>query len=495
MPTHIGTGTTHPAGALPDRRRTVVVVGGGITGLAAAWELATNGPPATRVVVLEAAANVGGKLRTAELGGQPVDLAADAVVARRPEAVELCRELGLGDELVPPGTSGASVWARGRLRRLPEGLVLGVPTRWWPLARSGILGPAGLLRAAADLAGTVPHGPRRRLGEPGSDRSVGAVVQRRLGRQVVARLADPLIGGIHAGCVSTMSGAAVFPQLLAADDATRGLMRGLRATTPGASAPRTGAGPAFVTVRGGLGRLVERLVEALTARGVVVRTSTPVGPLRAAGGRWVVPAGEGAVVEADAVVLAVPAPAGADIVGAVDAALAAELRAIAYSGVCLVTMRWPSAALAELPEGTGFLVPVEQGLLLTAATWLSVKWPHLARPGEMLVRASSGRHGDDRAMQLDDDALVRRVTAELASIMRTSGTPLESMVTRWPMAFPQYAVGHLDRVARMDRLAGQLPAPLALAGAALHGVGVPACIGSGRAAARTVAAMPDDPPP
>ncbi|HUY21856.1 MAG TPA: protoporphyrinogen oxidase [Acidimicrobiales bacterium] len=491
-------------------RPTAVVVGGGIAGLSAAWAL-TSAAPGLGVVVLESDDRLGGKLRTGEIGGRAVDLGPDAFLARRPEAVALCHEIGLGDELVAPGDRRAYVWSRRRLRALPAGLALGVPTRLGPLARSGILSPLGLGRAALDLLGwSVPGGGARRHG---TDRSVADITRRRLGREVTARLVDPLVGGIHAGDTSVLSAAAVFPPLLEAAARGGSLMRALRgAATPAAPPGPGGTGrpqddegddrpPVFLTVRGGLSRLVERLATALAARGVEIRTDAPVdrlelvarpvppdgGPAPAGngtGGRWAVHTPHGTIA-ADAVVLATPAWATAGLLATVDPATAALLDAIAYADVTLVTLRFPAAAVAEPLDGTGFLVPADGGRLVTACTWLTSKWPELRRTGDVLLRASVGRAGDDRAARMSDDDLVARIMDELGPVMGISERPTAIVVTRWPRSFPQYAVGHLERVAAIEAGVARLPA-LSLAGAALHGVGIPACIGSGRRAADAV---------
>lgn len=474
--------------------RTVVVVGGGISGLAAAWELATSAPPDTRVVVLDSAARPGGKLLTGSVGGQAVDLGPDAFVVRRPEALTLCSELGLETELVAPGSRRAFVWARRRLRPMPAGLALGVPTRLGPLARSGICSPVGLVRPALDLV-------RPALGSrPGTveDRPVGALV-RRLGPQVTHRLVGPLVGGIHAGDVGTMSAAAVFPSLLDASRRPGSLMRSLRGVAPRAEASDA---PIFLTVRGGLGRLVDRLARSLEERGVDIRTGTEARALEratAAAGpssgsphtedTWIVRS-DGPAVMADGIVLAVPAAAARDLLRPHARTAADILAAMAYASVAIVTMRFAAGAVEGALDGTGFLVPVDgraaAGPLITACTWLSSKWPHLDRPGEVLLRASVGRYGDDRHASMADDDVVARCHAELGTIMGVRRPPLEAIVTRWPESFPQYTVGHLERVAALEAAAASLPS-VALAGAALHGVGIPACIGSGRRAARLVA--------
>jgi oxygen-dependent protoporphyrinogen oxidase len=495
-----------------DRRpeRTVAAIGGGIAGLSAAWELSGGEGPGTRVIVFEAQSGFGGKLKTATFGGRDVDLGPDAFLVRRPEAAALCAELGLTGELVAPGERRAYVWSRGRLRTLPAGLALGVPTRWGPLARSGICSPAGLVGPLRDLL-RPSFGSSPDAGAPVVDRAVGDVVRRRLGRQVTELLAGPLIGGIHAGDVGTMSAAAVFPALLEADGKSGSLMRALRATMPrpgttaavsgitaGGSDERTGAeAPVFLAPRGGMARLVDALTGALEGRGVELRPGGPVRELTRSGDgrRWRIET-ENDGWDVDGVVLALPAPGAAGLVEAHDAALAGSLRSVVYSSVALITLRFEATAVGRALDGSGFLVPrgrgPEAGPLVTACTWLSAKWPELKQPGQVLLRVSVGRQGDDRHESLEDGELIDRCRAELGPMMGGLGTPTETLVTRWPLAFPQYAVGHLDRVASMEAAAGRLRT-LALAGAAFHGVGIPACIGSGRRAARSVLSSLDTP--
>jgi oxygen-dependent protoporphyrinogen oxidase len=475
---------------------TVAVVGGGIAGLSAAWEL-TSTAPGAHVVVLESGDRLGGKLHTERFGGRAVDLGPDAFLARRPEAVALCRELGLDDELVSPGSRNAYVWARGKLRRLPDGLALGVPTRLGPLARSGIVSPFGVGRAAVDLVGWArAAGPER---DVIADRAVADITRSRLGHEVTARLVDPLIGGIHAGDTTQMSAAAVFPALL--DAAARGgsLMRALRATTsvaPAASSPGATAGaqaPVFYSVQGGLSRLVEALAAALRGRGVEVRLQSTVDRLElrpiesgaasedARGrARWTVHSASGPV-DADAVIIAAPTPVAAGLLEPVDRTVAGMLAMIDHADVTLATLRFPDGAVARPLDGTGFLVPANTGCLITACTWLTSKWPELQRPGDVLLRASMGRFGDDRPGRMSDDDIVARVLEDLGPMLGLHSQPMEAVVTRWPHAFPQYGVGHVEHVASIEQGVTRVPG-LALAGAAYHGVGIPACIASGRRA-------------
>ena len=506
----------------PDRRPVIAVVGGGIAGLAAAWELVTGrdspvGTESPTVVILEAARRPGGKLQRATFAGRNVDLAPDAFLARRPEATELCEELGITDELVPVGTSGAAVLARGRLRALPSGLNLGVPTRWGPLVRSGILSWSELRGVMRDLMR-----PRRPEQMPG-DRAVGDIVGERLGRAVVERLVDPLVGGINAGDVDHLSAAATFPPLVTASQQPGSLMRNLRpaSVARAASAPASPAativtltaeaasgateaasgtteatsglpGPVFWSLREGTASLADRLMDRLSAWKVELRTGTRVDGLSRDGDRWHLRlTGPGdRCLQADAVVLAIPAPkAGALLAPHVPVA-AELLSTIEYASVAVVTMAFPRAALSEPLRGTGFLVPRSSTIngstaLMTGCTYLSEKWPHLDRPDDVLVRVSVGRFGDRRADRLNDEELGAAVVTELGSVLGLLAPPTEYTVTRWPDAFPQYRVGHLIKVAMIEDDVATV-GTVAVAGAHLRGVGIPACIGSGRTAARAV---------
>jgi protoporphyrinogen/coproporphyrinogen III oxidase len=492
-------------------RPTVAVVGGGVAGLAAAWELSGGaggpGPGTPRVVVLEATGRLGGKLRAEAFGGGAVDVGPDGFLGRRPEAADLCREAGLGGDLVPIGASGAAVWAGGRRRTLPGHLALGVPTRFGATARSRVLGARGSLRLLVDVLL-----PRRDLRGPLGDRAIGPLVAHKLGRRVVERLVDPMVGGIYAGSVDDMSAAAVYPLLLAVAQQPGGFMRALRragqitlGTGSSAGAPEAGAAgagpdeqtPAFWSLRDGLGSLGERLGAALAARGVTVSLDCPVARLERDGpSHWTLDTARGPV-RADGVVLAVPARAAADLLAAHDAEAATLLRGIDHASVAVITLAYPEGAVPEGLVGTGLLVPhgtptppdlgLEGPFLATACTYLSVKWPHLSRPGACLLRASVGRFGDDRPAALADDELVARVTAELAALLGIEGSPISALVTRWPDALPQYRVHHLLRVTGIEAAVRRLGG-LAVAGAPYRGVGIPACVASGRAAARALLA-------
>lgn len=432
----------------------MAVIGGGIAGLAAAWEARGD----AEVTVFEPGP-LGGKIRTTDFDGRPVDEGPDAFLTRVPEAVELCRELDLSHELVAPAAGRTLLWTGGRLRRLPEGLVLGVPKQLRPIATSGLLSPLGMLRAAADLL--LPPTP------PGDDVSVGELIARRFGPEVAERLVEPLVGGIHAARIDQLSAAATVPQLLAAARKNRSLLRALRATP----SPPPGA-PMFLTPAAGVGRLVERLHQELDAAGVKFR-ATAAGSLEPTADHAVRVDGE----HFDAAVVATEASSAARLLGA---AAPTGLGKIETTTVTLVTMSF-DAAEVPAPEGiNGILVPPGDGRVMTALSFGSNKWPQWASPGRVVVRVSAGRHGDERAAALGDEALVSRLTGELAAALGTSEpTPGTWRVSRWPASFPLYQVGHRDLVAALDP-----PRQVALAGCSYDGAGLPACIGSGRRAAR-----------
>jgi oxygen-dependent protoporphyrinogen oxidase len=445
-----------------------VVIGGGISGLAAAWFLVRGGGTVT---VLERSDRAGGCIRTLPFAGLPIEAGPDAFVARSPAGVGLASAMGLAGELVAPATSAAYVWSRGRLRPLPEGIVLGVPTDVVSLARSGVVSPAGVARAALDaVLPTTRHN--------GADTAVGALVRSRMGPEVNERLVDPLLGGINAGHTDHLSLTVAAPQLAIAAR-HRSLMAGARSVRASAS-----DGPVFLTVRGGLGRLVDALVEAVKeVPDSTVRFSTPAIAITRAGHGWRVTTERGDHVDADAVVVAVPATPAAALLGLVSPTAAAELTAMTAASVVLVTLAYPRAALEAAPRGSGFLVPRVEGRLMTACSWVSWKWPHLAPQDATIVRVSSGRAGDTRALELDDDRLVARLHGELVEAVGARALPTDARVHRWVDAFPQFEVGHLERVGRIETaLAAEAPGVL-VAGAPYRGVGIPTCIAGAEVAA------------
>jgi oxygen-dependent protoporphyrinogen oxidase len=461
----------------------VVVVGGGVAGLTAAHRLTRNG---VRATVLEAGPRLGGKLDASPVAGVPVDAGAESVLTRRPEALDLIRDLGLAERVVHPARVPAALYSRGRLRAFPAGHVMGVPGDLAALARSGVLSWAGTVRAARDLV--WPRTPVR------GDVPVGAYIGTRLGAEVVDRLVEPMLGGVYAGRADRLSLDATLPQIAPLARTERSLLRAVRRITadrPAASPPA----PVFASLRGGLAGLIDALAAAC---GAEVRTGAPVRELRPDGAGWRITAGpDGDVrrVDADGVVLACPAPAAAALLRPFAPAAAAGLSGVAYASMAIATLAYPAAAFPRPPEGSGFLVPAREGLTIKAATFSSVKWPWLAEelraagPDTIMVRCSIGRVGDDAVLERTDDELAGLAAADLARVCGVAGPPADRRISRWTGGLPQYDAGHGARIDRVRAALGVHPG-LALCGAAYDGVGIPACVAGATAAAdRTAAAI------
>ncbi|MEU6596628.1 protoporphyrinogen oxidase [Streptomyces flaveolus] len=459
------TGTSAPGGS-PGH---VVVIGAGIAGLAAAHRLLGRG---ARVTVLEAGDRVGGKLLPGEIAGVRVDLGAESMLARRPEAVALAREAGLGELLQPPATATASIWTRGALRPMPKGHVMGVPGT--AAALLGVLSDEGLARIErdADL-------PRTEIGD---DVAVGEYVAARLGREVVDRLVEPLLGGVYAGDAYRISMRSAVPQLFQAARTHASLTEGVREIQAKAAAQQQ-TGPVFMGIAGGVGRLPLAVADSVRARGGEILTGTPARELRreAAGG-WRITAGE-RVLHADAVIVAVPAPAAAALLRAESPGAAAELAAVEYASMALITLAYRRADLS-LPEGSGFLVPPVDGRTIKASTFASQKWGWIAEedPDVVVLRTSVGRYGETEVLGRDDVDLVEVSRHDLREATGLAAAPLRTRVTRWADGLPQYPVGHHARVARVREQIAKLPG-LAVCGAQYDGVGIPACIAGAYAAA------------
>ena len=445
----------------------VVVVGAGISGVAAARELTARG---ASVTVLEARDRVGGQLHAVDVGGMTVDVGAEALFTAAPEPLDLITDLGLDDEVVAAARGTTWIASERGLRPLPAGFGPAGPTRLWPMVTSRVLSPLGMVRA-----GLEPLVPAARSD---SDVSVGGYLGRRFGRELTEQLVDPLLGGLHSGDVGRLSLKAATPQLAALAGRHRSLLLRRR--------PKPRPGPAFVTLREGLASLPRRLLGSLD--GVEVRLDSAVAAVEPAGTRKRVHTTEGATLDADAVVLALPATAAGQVVADSSPSAAAELACLRTASVAVAVLAFPGVAAATPAlAGTGVLVPSGQDHLLKAATFLSSKWPHHAEQGRVLIRASAGRAGDERAAQLDDDALVEQLVDELGALTGLCEDPTDVRLHRWPSTMPQLEVGHHERLERATgALRHDLPG-VALAGAPYHGPGLSACIRSGaRAAGRVI---------
>ena len=476
--------------------------------------------------MLEGSPRLGGKLAVSEVAGVAVDAGAEALLMRRPEGTGLISDVGLGDQLVTPGTTSSAIWTRGAMRPLPQRQFMGVPADLAPegdLARSGVLSDEGLARAREDL--DRPATPWD------GDTAVAAYVGARFGAEVVDRLVDPLLGGVYAGRSEELSFAATLGSLAKAAPAHRSLAEAAASLLPAPPEPqRPGQAaaappkrpPVFTTLAGGLGTLPAVLAEA---SGAVIRTRATVRELARTATGWRLTVGSAAAPEeitADAVVLALPArPAGRLLAGVPGASpAAAALSGIEYASMAIVTLAYPRSrfprhrASRDRPEEkgpgekrpgekrpeenrpeenrtqrSGYLVPAVDGRAVKAVTFSTVKWPHLADPGRAghdgpvdLIRCSLGRIGEEGVLQRDDSELVALAVADLAEATGAQGPPLDTRVTRWGGALPQYTVGHLDRVAAIRAGVAAQPG-LAVCGAAFDGIGIPACIGTARSAA------------
>jgi oxygen-dependent protoporphyrinogen oxidase len=444
----------------------VAVVGGGIAGLAAAYRLRRLRPD-LQVTVLEGSGAIGGKLRVSELAGLPVDEGAESILNRRPEAVELVRQVGLGDDLTHPATISAGVWTRGAIRPLPP-TVMGVPADRRALGRSGIVSRRALARMQLDRV--MPA-----FGV-GTDVAVGELVGRRLGSEIVDRLVEPLLGGVYAGHASRLSLRAAVPQLAALLDQNRSLLAAAARVAAAGESDRT---PVFAGIRGGVGRLPAAVAEA---SGAAVHTNAMVRDLQRTAHGWrlvVGPTRDEQLLEADAVVLAVPAAPAARLLTSAVPVAARLLGEVECASVAVVGFAFRRAAVAGRISGSGFLVPPVDGRSIKAATYSSLKWGWLGEAGPDLavVRASLGRHGEQQELQRDDVDLAAVALEDLRAATGVVASPVETRVTRWGGALPQYAVGHVERVAAVRAAVAAVPG-LGVCGAAYDGVGIAACVGS-----------------
>ena len=456
------------------RPRRVVVIGGGIAGLSAAWELAKAAQKgeAIELTVLEASPRVGGKIRTELVAGQVVETGPDSFLTTKPEMLELVRELGLGDELIGTGSDPrVSVLVGGRLRALPSGMDLISPTRVLPFAFSSLFTWRAKLRMALE-----PFRPPRR--DP-ADESLADFARRRLGPEALDRLVGPMLAGLYAGDPEKLSVKSTFPQLVEAER-RGGVVRGLWSGA-GRSRPKREPGvTTFMTLKGGLQRVVDELAKRLPAR--AVRTDCPAQALRRRGGAWEVLTPHGPI-EADAVISALPAPAFADVVESHDPELAMRLREIPFTSTATVALVYDDKDLKRKPSGFGFLSARGEGLTLNAATFSSSKFPARALAGKTAIRAFVGGAGREADAEGAVTRMEMRCREDLDKVLGLGGAqPVASKVTRWIKANPQYEVGHARRLDRLISCLKSHPG-LVLAGSSYNGVGLPDCVRSGRRAA------------
>jgi len=452
---------------LPGR---IAVVGGGVGGLTVAHRLLGRDPSAD-VVVLEAAERPGGKLTTVTVGGLELPAGPDSFLARKPWAVELCRELGIGNELVAPTETGAWLWTERGLVPFLADTAFGIPGDVGDVFRWPGLSRAGKWRALGDLV-------RSKRKDQG-DETLGSLLRRRLGDEATDRTVGPLLAGLHAGDVDRLSVRATFPELQAWESSQGSLIRGAQAARRRA---RQGEpGPMFLRPAAG----VQRLTEVLAGRlGDTVRTRATVTRIDPDGAGWVLGLDGGERVRADAVVLAVPAPIARRLLEPLDHGLATELDAIPHVSTGVALMVYPDGTADDLPAGTGFVVPRGRAPM-TASTWLSRKWPSEAFGTRAVVRCFVGAAGEEDVLDAADEDIVAACAVHLHALTSLPEAPVDSALIRWPASMPQYELGHLERVARLRE---RLPAGIVVTGPSYEGVGVPDVV---RAADEAAAAAAD----
>ncbi len=446
----------------------VVVIGGGIAGLAAAHELHSKGQP---FLVLEAEDRLGGKIDggPVEESGLAfdVDMAADGFLARQPEATQLCTELGLGDDLVAPTGARAFIWINDKLRGIPSPSVLGVPFEEESVAASGIVSDTGL----ADFVARIDQPAAPLVG----DASVGEVLRPRVGAEVFERLIDPLLGGINAGNADQLSieaGAAQLATAAREEGSLRDILRAQVAANVAAA-----AGPVFNGVKGGSRRIIDALADEL---GQGIRTSTPAESLERHGEGWIVRAG-GEAISAGRVIITSPAWITARLIAPHAPEAASVLGDLGYGSAVLVTFVIDKDQIESDLKGSGYLVPRQQGMLTTACSWSSSKWDHYNDGTHAILRVSAGRTDDPRWVDMDIADVVATMEEELVPTIGLRSQPV-ARVTEWRNSLPQYRPGHLARCDHIDRVLAHNAPGLTVTGAQMRGLGVPACVRQGRGA-------------
>lgn len=462
----------------------VVIIGGGIAGLAAAYYMQTRGQGKAEYTLLESAPVLGGKIVSARAKGFVIEGGPDSFITQKTNALDLCRELGLGDELI--GTNDAArqvfVWSRGKLHPMPEGVMLIIPTKLTPFLKSPLISWRGKMRMGLDAL--IP--PKR----DGADESLAHFVRRRLGAEALDKIAEPMIAGIYVADAEYLSLASTFPRFIDMETRYGSLLRGVIAQrrvatqTRGAAGNHNGSGNGngkptvsmFMTLRRGVQQLTEAMISECDAR--TLRTNQRVTRVRRRGSAYEVVSSDGSTLHADAVVLATPSYITAGLLREMDPALAAELEQIPYVSTATISFGFKRSEIAHPLRGFGFVVPRSEKRNILACTWSSTKFNHRVPQDHVLIRAFVGGAHNEGLVDHNEATLTRLAREELRAMMSIAAEPVITQVYRWHKANPQYQVGHQARVASIEERAGHHP-ELYLIGSAYHGVGIPDCIADG----------------
>jgi len=456
----------------------IAIIGGGISGLAAAFALEEpRRAGAVEYVLYESSPHLGGVLRTEQIQGCIVEAGPDSFITEKPWAADLCRSLGLGGELIGSNDADRKTYilVGGRLIEMPDGLMFMVPTKIIPTGLSPLFSWSTKLRMARELL----HPPRAADG----DESVASMVERHYGPEMVDRLADPLLSGVYGGEAASLSVRAVLPRFAEMERTHGSLGRAMLAARKKMPRPANKpTPPLFTSLKNGMQQLAATLAPRLNQASLL--TSTRVQAIQPQAGGWMVSAGFRSD-QFDAVILAVPALAAAQILSTCCAELASELSAIQYSSSITVGLGYDREVRQSLPPGFGFLVPRSEGRRLLAATFVHNKFPHRAPEDRALLRCFFAGSNAENIWQDSDEAIITIVRNELQQILGLRSAPLFARVYKWKSAMAQYGVGHLERLERIERLQKQFPG-LALAGNGYRGIGVPDCVRSGQTAVQQV---------
>lgn len=461
----------------------IVVVGGGISGLSAAFYslrlMAEAGLPA-EVTIIEQNAEFGGKVQTLNHSGFVMEKGPDSFLARKTPVIDMTRELGLENELVAtnPQAKKTYILHKRKLHRMPPGLSLGIPTQWKPFLASGLISPLGKARAAMDLVL-----PKRK--EEG-DEALGDFLQRRLGKEVLENIAEPLLAGIYAGDTHQLSLQTTFPQFQAIERKNRSLIVGMtrsrQQTPPTEGVPEAVSRSMFLSYRKGLSTLIQSLTTYLEQAGSRLITGETVSSLENNNGVSAVVLANGERIEADGIILALPTYVLPKLLPELPAV--AKLGQMPYVSVANFVGAYDRKDIKKVLDGSGFLIPRKEGRFITACTWTSSKWKHTAPDDKILIRCYIGRSGEEDWRKLSDEELSANAMREMKELLDIDAKPLFYRINRWERSMPQYPVGHLDTIKHARQEASAYMPGLWMTGSGFHGVGIPDCIRQGKESAQ-----------